>query len=152
MREEQWILSISELQWGFQHCPLQDPHRNAVDMHSGWADSEVAWNPAEWLSQRVVISGLWSSSRPVTSSDPKGQYWVQSSAASSLMNLMIEQSVPLASLQVTPNWKEWLIPQKVMLPSSVSWRNGLTGTSWCSTRGTARSCTWGRTTPSSSTL
>lgn len=62
---------------------------------------------------------------------------------------MMGQWVSSASLWMTPNWEEWLICQKVMLPSKETlkgWRNRLTRISQCSTRQSAKSCTWGGTT------
>ena len=60
------------------------------------------------------------------------------------------QSVPSTSLLMTQDWKERLIHQRVMLQTRetlTGWRNRLTGTSWSSTRRSAKSCTfWGGTT------
>lgn len=58
------------------------------------------------------------------------------------MTWILGQSIPLASCRAQ-NRKKWIIPQRVVLLSSgtlTGWRNGLTGTSCCSTR--AESCTW----------
>ena len=66
-----------------------------------------------------------------------------------LFNLII--NVPSASLQMTPNWEEWL---RVMLQSRgtwTCWRNGLTGTSCNSSRGSSKSCIWGGAPPCTST-
>jgi len=57
---------------------------------------------------------------------------------------MTGQSVPLAISQLMLNWKEWLIHQRIMLPSrgtSTGGRNGLTGNFCSSLRGKAKSCT-----------
>ena len=72
----------------------------------------------------------------------RGQYWVRSSSASSLMVWAMGQSVPSASLQMTPTWEEQLMRQRVVLPStgtSSGWGHGLTGTSSSSTRGSVQS-------------
>ena len=55
-----------------------------------------------------------------------------------------------ASLLMTPNREEWLIHQKAVLPLSKTW-TGWRGTWWSSTRASAGSCTWGGTTPCTST-
>lgn len=51
---------------------------------------------------------------------------------SSLVIWMMGQSTSSANLLITQNWEEWLIHQKVVLPSRgtlAGWRNGLTRTS-----------------------
>jgi len=70
------------------------------------------------------MSGTKSSWRLVTSDLFQGSVLVQFYLTSSLMIWMIGQS-----LQMTPNWEEWRLYQRVMLPSrgtSTGWRNGHT--------------------------
>jgi len=67
---------------------------------------------------------------------------------------MMKQSVPSASLLMIQNQKERLIHQKAVLPfrgTSTGWRNGPTETSRSLTKGSAKSSTWGGTTPGTST-
>lgn len=55
-----------------------------------------------------------------------------------------------ASLLMTQNWEEWLMHERVVLPSretSTGWRCGLTRISRSSTRGSAKFCTLVGTTP-----
>lgn len=80
----------------------------------------------------VVISGTNPSWKTTASEGLPG---VQSLIT--LMIWMIGQSVHFAKLQVTQNWEKCLMCQRIMLPprqTSSAWRNGLTGTSWSSTR------------------
>lgn len=79
-------------------------------------------------------------------------YRLQSCSTSSSIIRMRGQGVLSAFFPITQN-QEWLIHQRVELThrgSSTSWRNGLTGTSWSSTRN-AKSYIWGGMTPGRST-
>lgn len=75
---------------------------------------------------------------------PRGQHGPRSCLSSSLATCVMEGNASSASSQkMTQNLGEQLPHQKVVLPSrgtSASWRNGLTGTPWSSTRGNARCC------------
>ncbi|KAK4830764.1 hypothetical protein QYF61_013253 [Mycteria americana] len=88
-------------------------------------------------AQRVVFSGKKSSWRPVISSVEQKSI-LSPIQFNTLVIWMIGQSVPSAGLLLTLNWEEWLICQRVVLPSretSTGWRNGLSATS-CQTNPT----------------
>ncbi|PKU42800.1 rna-directed dna polymerase from mobile element jockey- hypothetical protein [Limosa lapponica baueri] len=72
-------------------------------MKYGMDEQTERWTE-KWLnSQRLVISDMESRWRSVTSSVPRDKYWIQSSSTLSVMIWMIEQSVPSASLLMTPD-------------------------------------------------
>jgi len=119
-------------------------------------EQTVRWtgNWTNGRTQRVLISSTKSRRRAVTSGVPQ-----RSILGLILLNIFINdlddgQSVPLASLQMTPDWQEWLIHQRVLLPSrrmSTSRRNRPVGTSKSSARRrSTESCTWGGTTSGTS--
>jgi len=88
-----------------------------------------------WLNgraQRVVISSAESGWRPVACGVPQVSVLGQSCSTSSSMTWMKGQSVPSASLLMTPNWEEWWIHRQAVLPFSetwTAWRAGQRGTS-----------------------
>lgn len=71
--------------------------------------------------KREMISGTESSWKPESIIVHWGQYWVQSSSACSLMVRVMGHSVPSVAF-VTPNWEEWLAPQRVLVPPKVPGR------------------------------
>ncbi|KAK4830979.1 hypothetical protein QYF61_014498 [Mycteria americana] len=117
-------------------------------MKYGQDEKTVKWIE-NWLNsqaQRVVFSGTKPSWRPVTVYH-RDQYWIQSCSTSSLMIWMM-------ALQIKPNWEEWLIHQRLVLPSrgtSTGWRNGQDRNLVKFKKGSAKSCIWGEITPVTST-
>lgn len=82
------------------------------------------------------MSNIKSSKRPVASSVYQQTMRGLVPCSSFLVIWMVGLRV-LWQLSVTQNWAEQLIHQKTVLPfkgTLASWRNGLKGASWCSTR------------------
>lgn len=75
----------------------------------------------------------------------RGQYWLNF-FFKILIIWMREQSVPSAILRMTQKWEDWMIFQRVLLPSrgiSTGWRNELMGTSKILTRKNTKFCAQG---------
>lgn len=103
MRREQWPLCTLILVKSFSTDKLM---KFKLGM---WVLSWTASQLSCWV-QRIVIGDTMSCQRPSTGAVPQGPYWVQY-CITSLMNLMMGQSAPSASLQriQNGNWcTSWL--------------------------------------------
>lgn len=98
------------------------------------------WNQLSHQDQNIVISCTKFSSRPVTSCMSQSSITSPLLFKISLMTLMMGQSIPSASSQMTQNWEEWLVDQVGVLPIQ---RNLEMLGKWAQS---CKSCTWkGRT-------
>ena len=79
-------------------------------MKCGLDEQTARWD-GNWLNgraQRVVIIGQSPVGGQQLVVYPRGQCWVQSCLSFSLMVWVMGQSVPSASLQMIPDWEEWV--------------------------------------------
>lgn len=109
------------LQWHLWWCLPLDPHRAASDVQAGGADREVDWKLAECL-------GLGGGDPQIQLETVGSRVLQWPVLGLVLLNLwMMGQRVASAGLLVMPNWEEWLLHYRVVLPSrmtSTCWRNG----------------------------